>query len=219
MRVTIHDGRMMVGKFLAFDKHMNIVLAECDEYRRIAGKGDNDDREEKRALDLVVIRGECVVSMSVEGPPPIAENRSRIPAATGGVGRGVPAGRGMPTMTGVPPGLGGPVRGVGGPQPNLMRPGVGAQVQAGAMTYQQRPNMPPPGMPPPGMPPGMRPGGPPPGGRGGPPPMMGRGGPPPGMPPGMMPPGMGMPPGMRPPGMPPGMPPPRMPTGGPPPRP
>jgi small nuclear ribonucleoprotein B and B' len=30
VRITILDGRMMVGTFLAYDKHMNVVLADTD---------------------------------------------------------------------------------------------------------------------------------------------------------------------------------------------
>ena len=123
MRVTLSDTRMLVGKFLAFDKHMNIVLADTEEFRRISGKGKgSDDREEKRALDLVLIRGENVVSLSVEGPPPLAEGRTVADAAAGGIGRGAPAGRGMPpaAMGVAAPGLAGPVAGVGGAGPGQM---------------------------------------------------------------------------------------------------
>jgi small nuclear ribonucleoprotein B and B' len=30
VRVTIHDGRMLVGTYIAYDKHMNLVLADTD---------------------------------------------------------------------------------------------------------------------------------------------------------------------------------------------
>lgn len=123
MRVTLSDTRMLVGKFLAFDKHMNIVLADTEEFRRISGKGKGvDDREEKRALDLVLIRGENVVSLSIEGPPPLEEGRTIASAAAGGVGRGAPAGRGVPpsAMGAAMPGLAGPVAGVGGAGMGMM---------------------------------------------------------------------------------------------------
>lgn len=79
MRITIHDGRSFVGTFLAFDKKMNVVLADCNEYRKLkqnskASKntipGISAEKELKRELGLVVLRGINIVSMHIEGPPP-----------------------------------------------------------------------------------------------------------------------------------------------------
>ncbi|KAI8369548.1 uncharacterized protein BYT42DRAFT_114205 [Radiomyces spectabilis] len=137
LRVTLSDSRVLTGQMLAFDKHMNLVLADCEEFRKVKPKGKTAEGtaplEQKRTLGLVILRGETIVSMSVDGPPPpsVDESRSRGAGLMAGPGMGRPAGRGLPAAP--PPGapmvgLSGPVRGVGGPAPGMMapRPGIHA---------------------------------------------------------------------------------------------
>ncbi len=80
LKVTINDGRALTGQMLAFDRHMNLVLADCEEFRRVRTKkkdageaGPGQEQEIKRTLGLVILRGETVVSISVEGPPPVVD--------------------------------------------------------------------------------------------------------------------------------------------------
>ncbi|GAB7359396.1 hypothetical protein MBLNU230_g6045t1 [Neophaeotheca triangularis] len=184
MKATLNDGRRLVGQMLAFDKHMNLVLADCDEFRTVRRKAkvapgqpqSTTVTEEKRALGLAIVRGAHVVSCSVEGPPP-PDPSARL-ATAGGQGGGsnaMPAGTGIsrPAGRGAGPGLQGPAAGVGAP---------GFPPMGG-----------PPGFPPGGGPPGFGRGGPP-GFPGGPPPQF-QGGPPPGFQPpggrGFGPPGYG----------------------------
>jgi len=173
----------MIGQMLAFDKHMNLVLADTEEFRRVKRKAKAApapgstaaplvESEEKRTLGLTIVRGAHIISLSVESPPPadpsarLGTSAPNAPAMAAGPGISRPAARGLPL------GLAGPAAGVGGPPP-FGGPGF----PGGA---------PPPGFQPPGFP-----------GRGGGfPPQGFPGGPPPGgfqPPPGFAPPGQGPP--------------------------
>ena len=98
MRVTIADGRQIVGRFMAFDRHMNLVLSDAEEFRKLPPKKglSEEERQTRRVLGFVLLRGEEVVSLTVEGPPPSEDRRAAAQQAPAGPGSGRAAGRGLP---------------------------------------------------------------------------------------------------------------------------
>lgn len=117
---------------------MNIILADCEEVRVIKAKPNKPkptNNEEKRVLGLVLLRGDKIISLSVDGPPQKDDDGVKIPkvGGLGGPGSARPAARPVPPMMppGAPmmaaPGLAGAVRGVGGPGMGMMQPGFGAR--------------------------------------------------------------------------------------------
>ncbi|RYP03534.1 hypothetical protein DL764_005089 [Monosporascus ibericus] len=184
MRVTLMDGRQMTGQMLAFDKHMNLVLSDTEEFRRVKRKQTKPaapgasssttqtvESEEKRTLGLTIVRGAHIVSLSVESAPPADPSTRLGKSASGGLpttlasGPGVarPAGRGAAPST-----LAGPAAGVGGAAPPFPpqfpgAPGFGPG-RGGPPGFPPG-NFPPPGFPQgaPFPPPGFNPAGGPPG--------------------------------------------------------
>jgi len=196
------------NSFMAFDRHMNLVLGDCEEHRPLPPrKGEKEPRSQRRVLGLVLLRGDEVLSLAVEGPPPQARQageKKKGGAAGAGAGTlpgaGKAAGRGMPLSApaAAAAGLGGAAPGVGAPAASNMMPRGPPHAMAPPM-MGMRPPFPGAGPPPPmgGMPMPPYPGGPPPPGGGFYPPPGGA--PPPGFRPQMPPPPGGPPPGSYPP--------------------
>ncbi len=137
LRITLSDSRTITGTFLAFDKHLNLVLSDTEEFRTMRKSSRAnviEERQEKRNLGLIILRGENVISIAVEGPPPPSASGRLAP---GGPGIASGAGRGAIPASGVggvaPVGLGAaPVAGVGGASGSVMAPpGMGRGMSMG----------------------------------------------------------------------------------------
>jgi small nuclear ribonucleoprotein (snRNP)-like protein len=128
MKVTIQDSRTLVGKFMAFDKHLNLVLCDCEEYRKIVPKGKKGvEKIQKRMLGFVLLRGENIVTMTVEAPPSLSDSRVKTLDKNSQLGSGLSKqgsrGTSIPQMPSLQPMMGlGPIPSFGTPTQKVMMP-------------------------------------------------------------------------------------------------
>lgn len=102
-------------------QHMNLVLADTEEFRRVKRKQAKSaaapgassssaplvETEEKRSLGLTIVRGAHIISLSVESPPPADPSARLGTSAPGGAAAALAAGPGIsrPAGRGLPVGL------------------------------------------------------------------------------------------------------------------
>eukprot|EP01062_Namystynia_karyoxenos_P066636 TRINITY_DN60542_c0_g1_i1.p2 TRINITY_DN60542_c0_g1~~TRINITY_DN60542_c0_g1_i1.p2 ORF type:complete len:212 (+),score=75.16 TRINITY_DN60542_c0_g1_i1:81-638(+) len=154
IRARITEDRELHGIFMAFDRHMNMVMGDTEEFRTLRSKKkkSKEGRVERRHLGLVCLRGQTVQQLSMDGIQGTSVvNTERFPAAAAqseslkiALAREAAAAAAAPGA-GVPAGLGGPAVGVGAPHPEQMRPQQVAPPAAGAPGGGLRPaTVPPP---------------------------------------------------------------------------
>jgi len=59
-----NDGRTYKGILMGVDKHMNLVMHHCDEFRYYKVAGEPELKEVKRNLGLMILRGDEILTVN-----------------------------------------------------------------------------------------------------------------------------------------------------------
>ncbi|KJP89851.1 hypothetical protein AK88_00562 [Plasmodium fragile] len=108
VRVTVSDTRYFVGTFLSYDRHMNIVLVDAEEFRRVKSQ-ENSSKEIKRVIGLILIRGENIVSFTAERAPVNKKSMTNVLNKGMATGRGIPMNNFVPLQNNFNPNMANPM--------------------------------------------------------------------------------------------------------------
>ncbi|KAL0216514.1 hypothetical protein P9112_008698 [Eukaryota sp. TZLM1-RC] len=74
---AILNDRTITGRLYGVDIHLNLVLVDAEESRV-----NKQGKEIRRSLGLTIVRGDSLVSTSVDAPPPAQTERTRPTMST-----------------------------------------------------------------------------------------------------------------------------------------
>eukprot|EP01060_Flectonema_neradi_P002819 TRINITY_DN11778_c0_g1_i1.p1 TRINITY_DN11778_c0_g1~~TRINITY_DN11778_c0_g1_i1.p1 ORF type:complete len:137 (+),score=15.29 TRINITY_DN11778_c0_g1_i1:74-484(+) len=120
IKARVGDYRVFEGTLQAFDPHMNLVLADCEETRTIRKKKGKKETTEKHHLGLVILRGMVVSSIIVEN---FSENQATDRFAMDDTAK-ENLGLAVSSSTAPAPKMSAPAQGVGAPAADDMQPQV-----------------------------------------------------------------------------------------------
>ncbi|XP_077991381.1 N-alpha-acetyltransferase 38, NatC auxiliary subunit-like isoform X2 [Glandiceps talaboti] len=63
MKISMTDGRTLIGTFLCTDKDRNVILGSCEEY---VNPPESECKEDPRVLGLAMVPGPHIVSIEVD---------------------------------------------------------------------------------------------------------------------------------------------------------
>lgn len=75
MKITISDGRTLIGQFLCTDQQRNIILGSAQEYLHYTG---TKCEEEPRMLGLAMVPGRHIQSLYVDIDPRDCESKQNV---------------------------------------------------------------------------------------------------------------------------------------------
>ncbi|KAI4463122.1 small nuclear ribonucleoprotein-associated protein b and n [Holotrichia oblita] len=81
LRITMTDGRVLIGMFFCTDRDANIILGACSEYLPEEVDADGvatKEVEEPRILGLVMVPGKHIVNISVDQSEDAPKNWSSM---------------------------------------------------------------------------------------------------------------------------------------------